>query len=338
MSEPDIQKQALERLLEDVLDADGIDPDTLLRFHRDPASMPPEQREAIERRVAESPDVAAQLELLRRVDAGSFELGRGEERTRGRWIGIGIGLAAALAAALLLALSQGRDETQSRDQKAEAQPPSPAEETQTVQVAPVPEPPPSEAPAPAPAPVQLAAAPQYRAPADARFVARLAGTRAAGSTRPLALAPEHVARTRLAQPVLYWALPELPPAGTRAQLELSRSSGEIVGRFELPAPARPGLQRASLAELGPRLEPGDELRWIVSLTLGDDVSESSAWIQRIDAPGVDAGAESSARAGLWYDALDALVREGAPGSVLAEWLAQVDIEARSAGLKLEPGK
>ena len=338
------REPALSTLLDDVFDAGGIDPETLLRYHQNPASMPAEQRAAVECRVAESPDVAAQLELLRRVERGSLDFSRGQRRAWvSRWISVGAGMAAALAAVLLLGRSspepsldpQSTTPVEPPAQLAEATAPQVAIEP-PAQQAPVPDPTPAPAPTPSPtrAPVQVAAlAPRYQAPADARSVARLGLTRSATrGARPLALVPEHVARTRLEQPVLYWALAELPAAGASARIELSRSSGEIVGLFDLPAPTRAGLQRVSLADLGQRLAPGEELRWLVSVELGDDVAVSSAGILRVDAAGANASAESSASAGLWYDALDALVRDGASARVLADWLAQAGIDASAAGL------
>ncbi len=68
MSQADDSREALAALLADVLSEGAPDPALLVRYADDPSALPPEERQMVERRLAESPQVRDQLEVLKRFD------------------------------------------------------------------------------------------------------------------------------------------------------------------------------------------------------------------------------------------------------------------------------
>jgi hypothetical protein len=121
---------------------------------------------------------------------------------------------------------------------------------------------------------------------------------------PLALAPDHVAFTGLAQPSLFWHIDGVPGRRSRLVLTLiGEDSIDPLVERELERPKRAGIQRVRLGDLGVRLEPGVEYEWSVTLVV-DPAQRSSDVISggaiRRAAPG-----EPCPEA--WYDSLEALI-------------------------------
>jgi len=146
----------------------------------------------------------------------------------------------------------------------------------------------------------------------------------AGATRsapalplPLALAPDHVAHTVAASPVLYWHIDGVPPETARVVFTLTRDdAADPVREIELPHPARAGIQRLRLADHGVELQRGVEYAWSISLVpdAGDHEEDavSTAYVRRVGRDALGGRAPSPgayADAGLWYDALASLSDE-----------------------------
>jgi hypothetical protein len=222
-------------------------------------------------------------------------------------------------------------------------PPEPAPESPQpgvppAPVAPIPEPVTGEAPseepeeptraepaapkAPKAEPILLALAmPEYTRPGAQSFGhldAELRGTGA--GDRPFALSPDHVGRTSLSAPILYWYLAQLPDPGMRIWLAIvDEARAETLIETELPAPEHPGLQALDLAGRA-ELAPGVDYTWSIALRVDPDHPERDrlafGWL-RHDLPGA-AERERLARAaagerpatfaalGYFYDALSEL--------------------------------
>jgi hypothetical protein len=166
-----------------------------------------------------------------------------------------------------------------------------------------------------------------------------------------ALAPDHVAYTTRAQPVLCWYL----SAPTTTRIEITLIDDRSVEPL-LDVVARPGIgagvQRLSLADHGVSLEPGRVYHWFVALVpdpqrRSNDVISSGA-IERV-APGPELQRELRAAAGggawrvlaahgIWYDALAALSAriEADPSDrslreLRSKLLEQVELRTAAAG-------
>lgn len=167
--------------------------------------------------------------------------------------------------------------------------------------------------------------------------------------RVYTLAPDGVALTMQEQPTLYWYASRAVPAG--AELELSEdSTGETVLTSKLPGPIAAGIHAVSLAGTTARLKTGETYTWtvtaIVSSTDPMKNEVASSQIERtsgVKLNGTPAGADANtaaaiyAKAGLWYEALDALSRglQAAPTNKLllrsrASLLTQVGLSAVAA--------
>jgi len=131
-----------------------------------------------------------------------------------------------------------------------------------------------------------------------------------------ALAPEDGGQTLVEQPALYWFASTWTTRDVLFSISEASETRPLVQR-RLPPPARPGIQRIDLADLGVRLFPGKRYQWFVALVI-DPASRSrdvvaGAGIERVSPP-LDLAPDQRrdpvalARAGLWYDAFDALSR------------------------------
>ena len=216
---------------------------------------------------------------------------------------------------------------------------------------PAPEAPAEPDPAPATAaPIYVAMLePRYDTPFDLdpreRRTSYVRG--AAGPGRLVALAPEHVARTADPAPLLLWWV-ERPQAGEWWLTVADPQAFEPLLRVRVPAPARAGVQRASLADRGVELEPGVDYQWSIAHRVDPDDPSldvvAQAWIRRVPVPADAAAAPPHERAaalasaGLWYDSLaeiDARHR-ARPGA--AAPVAALRRMLESAGLAdLDPG-
>jgi hypothetical protein len=150
------------------------------------------------------------------------------------------------------------------------------------------------------------------------------GSRGAGSLPSLlALAPDHVGETVAAEPSLFWHLDLLPGEGAGLVFALTEAQRiEPVAELALPRPARPGIQRIRLRDLGLHLELGVEYEWSVALVSDPERRDrdviAAGLVRRVAPPeglAPAAGANEYARRGLWYDALEAAcdALEAAPG-------------------------
>ena len=150
----------------------------------------------------------------------------------------------------------------------------------------------------------------------------------AAPPQPHTLAPEHVAHTTRAQPVLFWWvdewMQELPESVPQIVFTLIESEGldpDPVCELYLPAPARPGLQRIDTKDCGDGLEldAQTEYDWSVSVIADADKRAldrvEKGWIKRV--PTTESGtsdARSLAAQGLWYDAAEQAVKSGDAGT------------------------
>lgn len=191
----------------------------------------------------------------------------------------------------------------------------------------------------------------YRPPVDQATPRRVGGgVRGATPALPwiAVVAPDHLARTRSAQPTLYWYLSD----ATTTRIEVALI---VPGRAEpvleaLVSGSRAGLQAFRPGDFGMRLEPDVQYEWSIAVVSDPaersrDVFASAALVRVDDPPELrerltNGGERASvlARAGLWYDAFDALVSEVAsrPGEAelrerligLLESIGLSDVAAR----------
>ena len=133
------------------------------------------------------------------------------------------------------------------------------------------------------------------------------------------LAPEQAGWTTKAQPTLYWHA----TAGTLfpGEFTLSREGqDEPLVRGQFPAPDAAGIQQIELSQFEVSLDEGASYRWTVSFVdpahSGEDLAIGG--IRRVSPPETLQASTDTApvlerldaleRAGLWYDALDLVVR------------------------------
>jgi hypothetical protein len=164
----------------------------------------------------------------------------------------------------------------------------------------------------------------YKAPAGALgapAVREAGGTRKGNGDLPAiyVLAPNHVALTTQAQPVLFWY--QSAPSGASFKLSLvePKKPEPLVSATSGKAD-KSGINALRLTDWKVTLKPGVEYRWNVAL-IPDPEHQSNAEvaqgvIKRIDPPAgleeklskasLAERAEIYAQAGLWYDALQSI--------------------------------
>lgn len=173
------------------------------------------------------------------------------------------------------------------------------------------------------------------------------GVRTGGGTRSVnrlpqvvALVPDHVAYTRLAQPSLAWHV----SGAAQARVELTvmgDASVEPLLETVIASEQVEGINAVSLANWELELEEGAVYQWFVALVpdaeqRDQDVIAGGA-IQRVPAPATlasDLAASDSAfrvlgRHGLWYDALEAISQDISAG--------REDLRTQRAALLAEVG-
>jgi len=159
------------------------------------------------------------------------------------------------------------------------------------------------------------------------------------------LAPNHTGLTSQDQPDLYWYISKSVSSPIEFTL-IDDGATPIIEKVLVP-PAKIGIQRLQLSELGVRLEAGKQYRWF--LTLVSDSKRRSkdvlagATIERLDLhESLDApvsaldrisAARHYAEAGYWYDAIallseqiEATPRDPNPRNQRAALLQQVGLE------------
>ena len=164
----------------------------------------------------------------------------------------------------------------------------------------------------------------YKAPAGALgapAVRETGGTRGADDKLPAiyVLAPNHVALTTQAQPVLFWYQGQASKAAFKLSLVEPKKPEPLVSATMEKAEKK-GINALKLSDWKVTLKPGVEYRWNVSLIPNpdhpSDAKYDSGVIKRIEPPkGLeDQLANTSlaeraviyAQAGLWYDALESI--------------------------------
>jgi hypothetical protein len=156
--------------------------------------------------------------------------------------------------------------------------------------------------------------PRRGAPARDRVGAGITRGATAQPT-PLALAPDHVGLTVSASPSLFWHIDAVPAEGVALVFSITDDTSVTpLAEVGLDAPSGAGIQRLRLADHGIELAPETEYMWSIALvTDADNRSEdvvSTGFIRRVARPEALAagsrGGVDFARAGIWYDALEAL--------------------------------
>jgi hypothetical protein len=365
-----------DQLLDDLLLGDAPDPEWMVRYADDPDRLGAEERAAVEAYLASSPQARDEVAVLRRFAATAS--GRPLRRAppvRGRGLRVAIPLAAAAAAivaALFLATGRRNPPGTEPDAQVARAPEPPATETPAPEPAPAaapevraPAPPaPQAAPAPAgsspPAPVPEGVAPApppdepiYVALAEAEYVPpwdlepreRMPGEVRGEGTAPVltGLAPDHVAQTAAARPLLLWHASRVPDTGEWLLYVADSEAIDPLIQRPLPRPERAGVQRI---ELDVDLEPGREYQW--SVAWRPDPRNPAAdvlaqgWVRRIPVSDElrvqlasvpeNEHAALYARAGFWYDAVaevDLAHRrfpaEDGPRRALARLLASAEL-------------
>jgi hypothetical protein len=161
----------------------------------------------------------------------------------------------------------------------------------------------------------------YKGPVGAPAVRESGGTRGGDQKLPpiYALAPNHVALTTQAQPVLFWYQSKPANAAFTLSLVEPKNPKPLVSASQ-PKADKSGIHALKLSDWKVTLQPGVEYKWNVSLVSNpehpSDAEVDSAVIKRVPMPeGLDAKlADASlaekavvyAGAGLWYDALESI--------------------------------
>ena len=168
------------------------------------------------------------------------------------------------------------------------------------------------------------ATPIYRPPMRGAPGGRVGGaTRGTGRSLFVlsALAPDHTGLTLDEQPALYWYLTTTVSSPIEVTLLDPRVAAPLL-QLRIPPPIRAGVHGLQLTDHNVRLEPGVGYRWFVAVIADQkrrskDVLAGGA-IERVTptaelgdkltkASGLDA-VSIYADAGVWYDALAALMR------------------------------
>lgn len=181
----------------------------------------------------------------------------------------------------------------------------------------------------------------YRPPTAATANARMGGGSRSDVKLPTiaALVPDHLGLAGSSKPVLYWYCSEATTLPREFSL-VDSVSLDTVKRVQMTDPIEAGWQKIDLAALGVELTPGATYEWRIALiaseTKRSDNAVAGGMIQHAGG-GVDSSTLNdpgkSAQAGLWYDALDALMKQvmtdppnPAAKKKLASLLAQVKLD------------
>jgi hypothetical protein len=140
-------------------------------------------------------------------------------------------------------------------------------------------------------------------------------SRAPGVVAPEVLAPERVGWTTEAQPTLYWHA--MAGARSPGEFTLTREGeSEPLVRGKLFPPDGAGIQRLELSQSDIALEEGVSYRWTISFAdpQSGGADRATGGIRRVARPAPIGAAtvterlDAMERAGLWYDALDLVMR------------------------------
>jgi hypothetical protein len=162
----------------------------------------------------------------------------------------------------------------------------------------------------------------YRPPSQGASRARMGGGSRTGVKMPAieAIVPEHAGITISPRPVLYWYCDE----ATELAREFSLVDGntlDTVKRQSMTGPIKRGWQKIDLADLDVELSPDTPYEWRIAVVAGtgkpSDNAVAGGMILRMQKPQIaDAAlqpplkkAAQLAAAGVWYDAVAALMGE-----------------------------
>lgn len=189
----------------------------------------------------------------------------------------------------------------------------------------------------------------YRPPSAANANARMGGGSRSDVKLPTiaALVPEQLGLTSSSKPTLYWYCSEATSLPREFSI-IDSDTLETVKRTSMEMPIEAGWQRISLGELGVELKPDTNYEWrialIASTTRRSDNAVAGGMIRFETAPAPPTEANTPAKraaamaeAGLWYDALDALMSQlssdstnGPAKKMLASLLRQVKLDEAAA--------
>lgn len=168
-----------------------------------------------------------------------------------------------------------------------------------------------------------------------------------GSDAPVihVLAPEQLGLTTAEQPTLYWHLDKATPHVV--EITLNEVGGvSPLARKELTGPVAAGLHAFRLAEQDQRLTIGKEYEWFVAVVLDQEQRSqdiiAGGGLQRVAMPdglsarlsglGPQAAGAAYAGAGLWYDALAAMVTGASQAPAPAELANQFQTILQQEGI------
>jgi len=169
----------------------------------------------------------------------------------------------------------------------------------------------------------------------------------AGGDAPVVhvLAPQQIGLTVAEQPTLYWHLDKETPHVV--EITLSEVGGvSPLARVELAGPVAAGLHPFRLAAQGKRLALGKEYEWFVAVVLDQEqrsqdiiaggglqrVALPSGLPERLSGRGAKEAGAIYAGAGLWYDAIDAMVERTDKTPPLAELANQFQTILQQEGI------
>jgi Domain of Unknown Function (DUF928) len=219
---------------------------------------------------------------------------------------------------------------------------------------------PSEAAAPAPTPVSDPSPEPSRAEPDQVAFAESQGSvsvyeapdpaapivRSTSRSELQALAPERAGWTTEAKPTLYWHASHAMQSAGEFTL-IREGEDEPLLRARLTAPDGAGIQRIELAQSDVSLEEGTSYRWTVSFAdahSGADRDVATGGIRRVAPPETLRATTGAAplterldaleRAGLWYDALDLVLRSIEDNSGAKNLVARRNAMLARVGIQL----
>ena len=155
------------------------------------------------------------------------------------------------------------------------------------------------------------------------------GGRIGGSTRSSArglslvvVAPDHTGLASSNQPELFWYISQPVQAPLEFAIYAVNAADPLADKDIAPV-SEAGIQRIRLADLGVKLESGEEYQWVISFAhrpgsrIKDAVASGRVRVQplpadvaaSVKAAGAAGGYAAYARAGYWYDAFSGLRRE-----------------------------
>jgi hypothetical protein len=190
----------------------------------------------------------------------------------------------------------------------------------------------------------------YRPPSQGASRARMGGGSRTGVKLPAieALVPDHAGITLSPAPVLYWYCDE-PTELPREFSLVDANTLDTVKRHKLTGRIEKGWQKIDLREIGVELSPDTPYEWRIAIVAGtgkaSDNAVAGGMIQLARKPQIaDAAlqpplkkAAQLAAAGVWYDALAAVMAEvekdggnAAAKRALSRLLDQVKLKAATA--------